>query len=299
MRRCPYLGLHDDRATALAYPSIWNYCYRPKQPGSIILSHQSAVCLGTDFLACPVYGVGQTAALPLSLKGSTTGYKRNASLSRKIVRAILFFLILVAISAAVIARRNIALQMVPVKPQSSFTESNFNLPMNELTSDLVSTNASVRTRATSAIERLSMTLTPAFVQSLTAAPADICGLVLDVPFGKAVKFVLHRVASGENLTKYAKQYHTTVNAILKLNYHLPTPVWENWIVVIPLDFEEVSELPPFETYHTVGVELSLDELASQLNTDPAALHEYNAFGEDCRTYSGWLLIPREVSTPIP
>ncbi len=49
LQNCPYLGLHDDQRTSLAYPSAWNYCYRARPPASVSISHQIAACL------CPEY----------------------------------------------------------------------------------------------------------------------------------------------------------------------------------------------------------------------------------------------------
>jgi hypothetical protein len=125
----------------------------------------------------------------------------------------------------------------------------------------------------------------------------ICGHALDVPFGKDNKFVVHRVVRGENLTLYAQQYETSTEAITALNYRLPMPVWEDWILVIPVDKFYVSDLPQFEPYQAIGASLSLEELAHQLNTDSQSLLEHNAFDETCNVFSGWLLIPRTPTKP--
>lgn len=128
---------------------------------------------------------------------------------------------------------------------------------------------------------------------MTLTPEGICGHALDVPFGKNAKFLVHRVVSGENLTLYAGQYNTTTEAILAINYHLPMPVWEDWIIVIPVETVDVSDVPPFEPYQAIGTSISLGELARQLNTDPQSLYKYNAFEGACRIFSGWLLVPRK------
>jgi hypothetical protein len=117
--------------------------------------------------------------------------------------------------------------------------------------------------------------------ALTATHEGTCGHALDVPFGKDSKFVVHRVVSGENLTLYAGQYHTSTNAILAVNYHLPMPVWEDWIIIIPVNTLDVSAVPPFEPYQAIGTSISLGELAKQLNTDPQSLYKHNAFEGAC------------------
>jgi hypothetical protein len=137
--------------------------------------------------------------------------------------------------------------------------------------------------------------TPSLGLAPTSIPEGTCGHALDTPFGKKIKFLIHRVARGENLTLYARQYETSTNAILAINYQLPMPVWEDWMIVIPVKTLDVSELPPFEPYQAIGTRLSLSELARQLNTDAQSLYSYNAFEGPCKLFSGWLLVPR---TPV-
>jgi hypothetical protein len=109
--------------------------------------------------------------------------------------------------------------------------------------------------------------------------------------------VIHRVLPGENLTIYATTYKTTTDAILKINYHLPLPVWADWIVVIPVGTSDMTGIPPFEPYQAVGTSVPLQALATQLNTDLQALRKYNDFEEPCTLFSGWLLVPRPEPAP--
>jgi len=146
---------------------------------------------------------------------------------------------------------------------------------------------------------LSLTPLPAVSQTLkvTSTPVGTCGHSLDVPFGGDVKFVIHRISRGENLNLYALKYETSTDAIVAVNHHLPMPVWEDWILVIPVDIMYVYDLPQFEPYQAIGASLSLEELAQQLNTDPQSLSEYNAFEGPCKVFSGWLVIPRKTRNP--
>ena len=66
---CPYLGLHDDPRTSLAYPSVWNYCYRADPPASVIPSHQVTTCINREYVNCPVYLAEAGKALPSGLHG--------------------------------------------------------------------------------------------------------------------------------------------------------------------------------------------------------------------------------------
>jgi hypothetical protein len=73
-QRCPYLGLHDDRSTSLAYASPWNYCYRAEPPGSVAASYQSRVCLRRCYVDCAVYHSTGSSRLPryLRVRGKST-----------------------------------------------------------------------------------------------------------------------------------------------------------------------------------------------------------------------------------
>ena len=116
--------------------------------------------------------------------------------------------------------------------------------------------------------------------------------MLDTPFGQERKFVIHRVLTGENLTVFADAYQTSTDAIIAINYHLPLPVWADWVVVIPVGTKDVSGIPPFEPFLATGERMTVEALASQLNADVALFRKYNSFTEPCGVFSGWLLIPR-------
>ena len=119
-----------------------------------------------------------------------------------------------------------------------------------------------------------------------------CGYTLDTPFGSGIKFSLHQIASGENLDKLAAKHQTTVAAIRAVNFDMPLPVWENWIVVIPVDVYDVEGLPAFEPYQADGTIFSLSDLALQLGVDMESISKYNAFTDECTVFRGWLIVPR-------
>jgi hypothetical protein len=72
LERCPYLGLHDDSSTCLAYPSEWNYCYHAAPAAPVLVSHQADVCLGPRYFDCPVNLSSQWGRLPRPLRGRTS-----------------------------------------------------------------------------------------------------------------------------------------------------------------------------------------------------------------------------------
>ena len=104
--RCPYLGLHDDRSTSLAFPSNWNFCYRAKPPASVVLSHQSEACLIPQYLQCPVYLREKTGRLPSNLRGTAP---LPGSSRRGLGIGLLLFLILALAAAALLSPRLLVL----------------------------------------------------------------------------------------------------------------------------------------------------------------------------------------------
>ena len=91
---------------------------------------------------------------------------------------------------------------------------------------------------------------------------------------------------------YALENQTTTDAIIAVNYHLPLPVWADWVVVIPVGFSDVTGIPLFEPRFIENQKISIEELAAQLKTDLALLRKYNGFDEPCGSFNGWVLAPR-------
>ena len=69
--RCPYLGLHDDDSTSLAYASPWNYCYHASPPAPISMEHQVQACLCAQYVVCPVLLSGKRGRFPRRLREKT------------------------------------------------------------------------------------------------------------------------------------------------------------------------------------------------------------------------------------
>lgn len=320
VQRCPYLGLHDDRSTSLAYPSTWNYCYHATPPAPVLVSHQVEACLSPRFVHCPVYLTGTADPLPSSLRGPGKVVQTH-------LRSVLGRLMLLIFFAALITFLALLFFHWPFEQESStylltiFQEHSAS-PGSQSQSAAVPTGGMIETISSPSFAGSNSSLSQEFVsasgtqsitnnlptkvpassltkvrQTFTPTPEGACGHALDIPFGNDVQFLLHRVVSGENLTLYAEQYDTDTEAILAVNDHLPMPVWEDWILVVPFETTDVSGLPSFEPYQAIGANLSLSELAEQLNTDAQSLSKYNAFGSHCKVFSGWLLIPRKSQTP--
>ncbi len=112
--RCPYLGLHDDSATSLAFPSTWNYCYRARPPAPVLLSQQTKACLGPGYANCPVYLRKETGALPSNLRGSSSPVRTRRHSRR--TRAALLILILIFLAAGAFLFGDRLLQYWEINP---------------------------------------------------------------------------------------------------------------------------------------------------------------------------------------
>lgn len=123
-------------------------------------------------------------------------------------------------------------------------------------------------------------------------------LALETPIGNEIQFIIHRVKEGETLGIFADQYNTTVDAITAINHDLIVPLWAHWLVVIPLDITDVSELPTFEPYQVEVEGILLRELAEEVSASLDDMVRYNAIDADHVLHTGeWLLIPREKQQP--
>ena len=119
-------------------------------------------------------------------------------------------------------------------------------------------------------------------------------LLLGTPVGIEHKFLVHRVLPGESLELIADNYNTTVQAIRSVNDSLPPALWENTLLVVPLDQPGVSGTAPMRAFLVEGEDLTIDTLASQLGVDPLRLRELNQLPE------GYPLSPDSfVLVPVP
>jgi len=144
------------------------------------------------------------------------------------------------------------------------------------------------------------TLTPSLMPTLTESPEPTVEesnqiLELDSPIGHENKFIIHRAVAGETLGLYATQYNTTVSAIRAINYQLPTVLYIDQILVIPVDITDVYKLPVFETFQISGDGLTVPELVEELRVDMDAFRLHNNIPMNYVFKSGeWVLVPRQL-----
>ena len=315
---CPYLGLHDDSATSLAYPSNWNYCYRARPPASVSISHQVAACLSRAHVDCPVYLAERERPLPSGLRGSSTVPVRRAHRRARSNRAVVWMLLLAALLLLAAwwawGRQFFPLPAQPI-PTSSLAAVLTDVPSPTATVLVEWTNPAliVLTQARTPTPRASQTpagtVSPSSTPTLTLIPSrtptktvtltspptlppGACGHPLDAQFGAEVKFVIHRVAGGDSMDLFISKYQTSLEAIRAVNFSLHIPLWAEAIMVIPIGRTDTRGIPAFEPYQASGENMALDALAQKLNTDAQSLQKYNAFDDSCKTFVNWLLIPR-------
>jgi len=314
LQNCPYLGLHDDQRTSLAYPSAWNYCFRARPPASVSISHQIAACLSPEYLQCPVYLTEQDGILPSDLRGSSSApTQRRKSAGRKSRRITWSVLIITLLITAVVVGKRFfpgyfGSWLSPnTSPTNGVSLATATIRMDMTNPAQIGTLPSLTDAASLPQALLTRTPVPLKTGTLThaisltkpgyTAIVKKCGYTLDTPFGADIKFSLHQIARGETLDKLTAQYQTTVDAIRAVNYSLPIPIWEDSILVIPIGVSDVTGVPSFEPYRADGTIFSLEELALELNADAQALLKYNAFGDSCTIFNGWLIVPRAAQTP--
>jgi len=137
----------------------------------------------------------------------------------------------------------------------------------------------------------SPTRTP--TRTMTSSPTTkLSAHRLDVPIGSDYKFLIHKVFAGENLTQLADKYNTSVDAILKVNFTLNTPLWVDALVIIPVGNTYVDSFPVFDAYQVTRPDESIEALAQELGVSASDVKYFNDLktGESLQI-GDWLLMP--------
>ncbi len=272
---CPYLGLEDDAETALSFPSIWNTCHRSRRIASPSLRYQAEHCLHDSHRNCVVF-LSEPATLPLPhrLRASRGQTRPGSRLYPRLALIFIGILVLVGLGWGF-------LSFVQTPPPAA------QVPSLRVTA--LKTPAATHTAVLTRTPILTMTAMPNLTLTGEAAPKH----QLEQPIGSDYKFVIHRVLYGENLNQCAAGHDTSIEAIMMVNYDLQTPVWVDTLVIIPVGFTDVSDLPAFEAYEVTRPETSLKVLALSFGVSLEDLKYYNAIGADESLQVGdWLIIPR-------
>ena len=281
---CPYLGLYDDPATALTYPSAESYCHKVKPPAVPNLDQQLSLCLTGQYSTCQIFQSQTAHRMPRDLKMKAVGKRRGCF--NLIYLAILAFSAIVAFIVLISSSR----------PEEQ--------PENSAAISLAApTETPFLSVGLATEEPTSAPALPTEIPSPSPQPTPPATPIetheahyLDEPFGEDQRFVVHQVASGESLLFLATQDNTTPDILKAVNYQLIVPIWVDSIIVIPLDCLELNNLPAFEAYQVSESDITLRELAERFAVDLEALVRFNDIpAEEKLLVSEWVLIPREIN----
>lgn len=314
-RTCPSLGLRDDSYTSLAFPSVWNCCHRARPIVPPILKHQGEFCLSEKYQQCPVFLKQQTGPLSEHIRAPRSRVKKFRGFShRNTAIALVSLGVIFLLGWGFMTDWSFPLAVTDATPTASITtvtiaaatplptETAAPTPTRTHIATVTDSPGKVTVPPTSTTTRTSIK-TPAFTHTATLVPTAFSTVSLskhqlEVPIGTNKKFVIHKVLIGESLSQYADEYNTSLEAIVMINYDLWIPLWVDKLVIIPLGFTEVANLPTFEAYEVTKAGKSLETLAQELGVAVDDLKYYNAIGTaESLLVGDWLLIPRPRPTP--
>ena len=279
MSFCPFLGFEDDPETALSYPANLNYCHHAKPVCPVTLLHQREVCLSENFKNCPVYKREELSPLPKGI------LEKKTSSPPKKWR---FFLLL----AGIILAGFIAAIFFGWLQFPGFIA--LEIPSIEKPTEIQSTTILTinSTLVVTTTQKPTKTAWP--TETLVITPTVVLPRVLETPFGVSTKLVIHKLLEGEGYILLAEEYNTTVDAIQAINYELPESLWVDKILVIPINTDNVANLPKFSALEMSQDGLSIAEFAERMQLDLDQLLFYNDLPEAYHFKVGeWVIIPHE------
>jgi len=302
VKRCPHLGLRDDPATAYGFPSRWNYCHgvRPITPPS--LAQQREVCLTTGYASCPAIEAGKKKSLPKGLRWREVGAVRKLIGRWIIVVASLTLLIL---GGLIFSGYWVPswVENVPVPAWMQKTTTNTPTEAPAVITETDTPTVVIKT-ATVTPEKSIVSETPTLSEeNIAATQTEIalenrCAYQLESPFDSARgQFIFYEVAPGESMTILTERYETTQSALEAVNYFLPSPLWAELVIVIPLNRTNIDGLPLFKPVLLDEEDISVEELAQSLFVSAVELIEFNQLDPSCRSFQGWILVPAEKLVP--
>jgi len=289
LKTCPHLGLKDDPLTSIAYPSSGNYCHYVNPIAIPILEHQRSTCLTSLYVDCLILKKeeGQKMVNELRFKKPFLPHLPKPILMGS-VATILVILAFLSFAYGRLGLKSTNKNDSQTHHQAA-SETSVNTPAKEVINDV-----SIIDNEQPQITFTPVAPAPTLTQIQPTPTAERPPLSLGVPIGGEIKFILHRVIEGETLLHFAERYRTTVEAIKAINYELLDILWIDWVIVIPIEVTDVSNLPQFEPYEVPDDKISVSNLAEKLGTSLELLSRYNNIPENMILYAGdWVIIPRE------
>ncbi len=222
---CPCLGTVEDAATALAFTSPGNRCYRAGQPMSVPLSHQQPHCLAASHTSCPVFRSHAQRPPGHKSKLATSSYRRPvivhvARLSllllagMAILIAFLWLRPALPVSEGLEQESNqlflpvVQAPLLPVQPTAVLTESLNSTPVPSPTMFVVdAANPAAVSEPTPLPTNTAVLETPAAV-SVTPSSSS-CSL--------PVNWQAYTIQRGDTLYSLARQRGTNATAVKEAN----------------------------------------------------------------------------------
>ena len=295
-RSCPHLGIQLDPKSYYNFPSEGHRCFYTQPPGLPIESHQAQFCLSNSYDKCPVFNQLEGQRMPPELskeKSSLWQSKKIYYLLAGLILALLLIIIIPSFFRKGSSMEESQLENPTVTSTTSQTIQQTTAGLTTIGVDDEDTSTATPTpNIPAATATLVLTPTKTFTPTITLTPTSTHGL--DVVIGETYKYVIHRTGDGESVQMYADLYNTTPQAIYDSNYLMPVPIWINWLIIIPVDMADTSDLPAFEAYMVEKDAVRLDLLADELDVKLRDLMLYNNLEVDhILNYGDWILIPRE------
>jgi LysM repeat protein len=280
MEICPFLGLIEDAQTPALFPFERNCCYHVRKPAPLDPEHQSTFCLAAAYHQCQVFlSDPPSASLPVELRAPRAPANPRSGLLSRVV-LFLLFAACVVFGLGLLYRQNQSRLSILFLPTRASPRPFSVTPA--VVAAITGTPVALDTPTASVVPTATWTLTA----TLSIPPG------VETPIGTSPQLLIHRVILGESLPLLAKRYGSSSEAIQKINYQMPVPLWEGWMVVIPLKTTEVSALPVFKTYQVKESSLTLEKVAQSLDVNLDLIQRYNPLqAEDVLPVDCWLLIP--------
>jgi len=284
---CPHIGLKDDPATSLGYPSAWNYCHRAKPIAVAGLDHQRTYCLSAAHATCPLFLKPEKSPMPAGMQAPDNDLGRGRRTPWRTVSALVVLVVLVA----VVVWQGIArgFFFLPSQPE----ESTSTPTLTELPASTSETIITMTLTSSVTPPEPSPTLFLTDTPLPTATTQPVLKLELETPLGLNKEFIIHRVVDGESQDLLANRFGTTLAQIQAVNYYLPSPLLINHIMIIPVGMIDLQGVPTFEPQKIVA-SMTVEEFAQSISVDASTLSYFNGLTATYRLSPGdWLLVPRE------
>jgi len=325
---CPHLGMKNDPTSHMAFPAPFNYCHFCDPSAAVNLKHQGEYCLDQNYSACEVYTSGEGRRLPKALRmkpDARLGAKQTPLLLVIVLAVVLVGAIIWALRSGVefippvgtsqpdqqpptlsveqIVAQTVtqisvmetlqsALSQTPtlgvnaLTPSATLTVTPFPTLTNTPTNTFTETPTSTITRTPT------LTRTPSNTPSPSATSSEISPFSLDYPIGGEIKFIIHKVAAGENMNIITEKFGTTIEAIQAVNQTLPSPIWQELVMVIPLNVTDPAGLPVLASYKVATDQVTVEEIANFMLADVELVKYYNNCQAGQKFPAGaWVLIP--------